>query len=266
MQEFLTLIDGHVHIHKNFSFERFLDAAYLNFKNNAIKISGTGNFTGVLCLTESEGINYFNEIYSESKSVNGWKLLKRNEENSLFFENSKNEKVFLIAGRQIVTKEKLEVLALGLNEEYPDGRNIEEVINFVNSKGFLPVIPWGVGKWTGNRGKIVKDLIAKNNSLLFLGDNGNRPFFWAKPDIFKKAEEKNIFNLPGSDPLPFTEEQYRPGSFGFYFEYQLNEKEPFKDLKQKVINSNSFNYFGKPETPVRFLKNQLRMQVVKHNR
>lgn len=52
-----------------------------------------------------------------------------------------------MAGRQIVTAEKLEVLALGTDLDIDDGRPIREVLSLVTENGGLPVIPWGAGKW-----------------------------------------------------------------------------------------------------------------------
>ena len=112
---------------------------------------------GVLCFTESNGMNYFENLYSNNNFIrNNANYLKQNEENSLLCIDSNDKKILFIAGRQIVTLEKIEVLALGLKENYSDNKSIEEVINYILSKNALPVIPWGVGKWIGKRGAIVE--------------------------------------------------------------------------------------------------------------
>ena len=265
--QYLTLVDAHVHIHSNFNIEHFINSAFNNFNKNADLISPSCEFNGILCLTESQGLNYFRSLYSNLNFLEKYKLSQTNEENSFSCSNIDHKKIFFISGKQIVTTEKLEVLALGFNEDFKDGRPIEEVIDYVFSKNALPVLPWGVGKWNGKRGKKVNYLINNKSNIFFLGDNGNRPFFWKKPEIFNNAEKKGIINLPGSDPLPFISEEKRPGSFGFYFNEKVNEQTPFNDLKDKIINSkSSFSTFGKSESALRFFKNQIFMQIEKNKK
>lgn len=265
--QFITLVDAHVHIHSNFNIENFITAAYSNFDKIADQISPGCEFNGILCLTESQGVNYFRSFSSNLNLLKKYKFSQTKEENSFSCSNSNDKKIFFISGKQIVTREELEVLALGLNENIKDGRPIEEVIDYIVSKNSLPVLPWGVGKWNGKRGTKVNNLIYRSSKNFFLGDNGNRPYFWKKPVIFYNAEQKGIINLPGSDPLPFSSEEKRPGSFGFYFNAKVNELTPFNDLKDKIMNSkSSFSTFGKLESPLRFFKNQISIQIKKKRR
>ena len=264
MKQFLTLIDAHVHIYKNFNLENFIKAAFTNFKLNSEEISPGSEYVGILCLTESNGYNYFENFNDTLKSLK-YKSSKTSEKNSLICFDSNNRKIYFIAGRQIVTSEKLEVLALGLRDSYPDGNPIGKVINFVISKNCLPIIPWGAGKWIGKRRNIVENVVKQDFKTLFLGDNGNRPFFWGKSKIFYHAEERGVINLPGSDPLPFDSEEKRAGGFGFYFNEKLDEQNPFENLKERIISrKNSFDTYGKLETPIKFLKNQVSMQMKKN--
>lgn len=264
----MIFVDAHVHIHPNFNLTVFLNSVSDNFKKAALQNNSEENYDSVICLTESNGINFFNEFYNNKISLDEWKFHKTSEGNSLKAVSKNGNSFFIIAGRQIVTSEKLEVLALGIKEEFDDGKPADEVINFVISKNGLPVIPWGVGKWIGKRGKIIRDLLSSNlYSFLFLGDNGNRPVFWKRSPIFYFGEKNNKRNLPGSDPLPFKSEEEKPGSFGFMPDGFLDNQFPFKSLKEKIINSeNVFNTYGKGESFFRFMKNQASMQIVKRNR
>ena len=85
-------------------------------------------------------------------------------------------------------------------------KKLYPVIRAVQENNALPVIPWGAGKWMGKRGEIVRRIMEDQKYYpVFMGDNGNRPFFWKKPAIFDEAKEKfNIANISGSDPLPFS--------------------------------------------------------------
>jgi hypothetical protein len=101
----------------------------------------------------------------------------------------------------------------------------------------------------------------------FLGDNGNRPSFWFRPDFFTKAESAGIRNLSGSDPLPFQRECQRPGSFGIRIPGSLNPDLPAQDLKDKLLDaSTQIRPFGTGETFIRFFHNQSGMQYFKYVR
>ena len=63
--------------------------------------------------------------------------------------------VLVIAGRQIVSAERIEVLALGTRTQIPDGQPLAATIDAVRADGALAVLPWGFGKWWGARGRMV---------------------------------------------------------------------------------------------------------------
>lgn len=264
------LIDAHIHFHGCYDKATFLNSAQNNFKKIALK-RNIVDFQSILFFTESYGDNVFNELFDSAKrndKVGKWKFTLTQNENTIKISNENGFDLFVIAGKQIVTKEKLEVLALGLKSEFPDGKSIEEVIEKVAELNILPVIPWGVGKWFSRRKQIIENLVMQTkSSTIYLGDNGNRPFFWPKPKLFKIAEAKGIFNLPGSDPLPFNKEVYKPGSFGFIIEEVLNEEKPFDSITEIISSTKiQFETFGNLEGPIKFLKNQVAMQIVKRNR
>ncbi|MBK7105267.1 MAG: hypothetical protein IPH62_08285 [Ignavibacteriae bacterium] len=264
------LIDAHIHIHECFDLNTFFNSAKSNFQNQANKIN-CDNFQSVLCLTESHKANYFANLFDKAETnekIGNWEIVNTPNQNSIILKDKDSFEIFLIAGRQIVTKENLEVLALGLNEDPNDGNPIEEVIKFVNANKAISVIPWGVGKWMGNRKQIVEKLVLQNNTFpIYLGDNGNRPFFWSKPEIFNEALKNGIINIPGSDPLPFLNEVKKPGSFGFIIDGNLDKEKPFDSIYEKINSSKiQFKTYGKLETGYNFLKNQISMQIVKRSR
>jgi len=176
--------------------------------------------------------------------------------------------LYVVAGKQIVTSEKLEVLALGYHDNYPDGRSLSYVLEDLNTSRCLRVLPWGAGKWLGRRGQIIESLISSwNNDQLFLGDNGNRPSFWPLPGLFGQAYKKNIHNLPGSDPLPFTGQEKKVGSFGFFLRGHVEHEKPFGSLINQVTSAaDPVITFGAPESFTPFVKNQISMQIVKRCR
>jgi len=170
----------------------------------------------------------------------------------------------LVAGRQIVTAERLEILALGTNQYWEDGQAICDVISSVAKANAVPVLPWGFGKWMGARRRIVVSLIERfSDGLLYLGDNGGRPQILPYPPEFAQAAEIGMKVLPGSDPLPFASEYNKPGSFGFYVDFIQDYDGVWTSICE-LLRGNRVDVkgFGSPETPIRFLRNQLAMQYV----
>jgi hypothetical protein len=169
--------------------------------------------------------------------------------------------LFIIAGRQIKTAEGLEILALGTANRFGEGESIETLIRQISQSDALPVIPWGVGKWFGSRGDLVKKFIDQVEiSPFFLGDNGNRPVFWPRPKIFQQAETKGIYILPGSDPLPFPSEIDRIGRFGFKMDGSIDPDYPSRDIKNLLLSPDIRpEGYGSLESPLRFFWNQLKM-------
>lgn len=270
----VIIADAHVHIHNCFKIVKLLDAVFKNFRAVASEYGSNGDYDGVLLLTESSGMDWFSQLrrLQETKfrkdAIGDWQFFPTKENNCLRIANNKRQKLFIVAGRQIVTEENLEVLALGLGDDYKDGYPLEKVIGDVLFRGYLPVIPWGVGKWMGYRGKAIRKLVSDQEPFpFFLGDNRNRPYFWPKSSLFTEAEKKGILNIPGSDPLPFKSEENRPGSFGFIINGTLDSGNPFEDIKGKLMDSSvEVKAYGKLETPLRFIKNQISMQILKHRR
>lgn len=274
-QKQLIWADAHVHIYDCYNLEQFLNAGLENFNSMAQKQGYANAETALLFLTETSKDHYFQQLIHGAKNqssfdveLQDWKILSTQENCSVYAQHSSGQGIFIFAGRQVVTGEDLEVLALLTADEFPEHLPIEQVIQQVISSGGIPVVPWGFGKWIGQRGKILSRLLEQNHqSILFLGDNGGRPVFWPKPSYFKQAEQRGLKILPGTDPLPFASESHRPGSFGFTIQGSINSAQPAESVKQILLNPNTqLQSYGKREMPLRFFRNQIAMQLVKRMR
>lgn len=263
---YLILIDAHVHIYDCFDIEKLLDSAWNSFHNHALQHTLQGDFTGLLLLTETSEHNWFAELSAKialqtarQMSLGKWKFVPTAEDFSLFASGPHGQKIFLIAGRQIVTAEKLEVLALITHRTFTDGLSLEATIHVIQAAGGIVVLPWAVGKWLGKRGKLIHQMIRDNHeSPIFLGDNSGRPQFWRPPSQFKTIEQQGRPVLRGTDPLPLSSETTRPGNFGLALAAKINVKEPGKHLKALLLDPEAiWQPYGTLETFWRFLKNQL---------
>ena len=270
----LVIIDSHVHIHDCFDLSKFFESASSNCQAHAKSQQHHDHFIGVMLLTESSWDHWFHKladwadqgktITNDSKTI--WSLYRTEEDFTLFARSTQGMNLLIVAGRQVVTKEKLEVLGLLTSQRFQDGISIQDAIQQVKESGGVPVIPWGFGKWWGARGKILTELLASSVMTgVFLGDNSGRPSFLPYPSQFSMASQQGIRIFPGSDPLPFVSENWRPCSVGFSVKEAVNEARPGEDLKKILQNSEiPMSPYFHHEGLFRFIKNQVSMQLVKH--
>lgn len=254
-----VLVDAHVHIHPCFPPESFFDGALANFRRAARSLDLSGTATGCLLLTEMAGSHW---LRNAPGTVGAWTLGSTGEEDSLVARRSTGENLIVVAGRQIVARERLEVLALGRDADIPDGLPLDETLRRVRDSGALPVLPWGFGKWSGRRGALVAATLARPEGELYLGDNSNRLQLAGVPRLLREAGERGILVLPGTDPLPFPSHAGRAGSFGLVLEGALDPLRPAEDLLRRVraLREQPRTY-GRGETLPGFVRNQASLQL-----
>ena len=252
------LVDGHVHFHSCFDPVTFLDAAAAQFRRHDPAA------TGALLFTESAGTDAFRRFKTGSMPLGGWRPQLTDEDCSLWLRNGAS-RLLICAGRQVVTRENLEVLALITERRFPDGRQIEETLDAVANAGAFRVVPWGFGKWTGGRGRRVASLLEDYTAADFaLGDNGGRLRFGRRPALFRIAERRGVRILPGSDPLPFRQQQKRPGSYGIRLHGTVADSRPGSELLRLLGDRDRrWERYGHRERLVPFLRNQVAMQLRK---
>jgi hypothetical protein len=260
------LADAHVHVHDNFDWDTLLTAAANNF-TNALS-SGQLINVGVLFIADilqQKKFSRLKETLSTGSSHSEWVIQPTLERISVIAKHPHYPHIILIAARQIVTSEKMEVLSLFTGETFTDNLTIYETLGVIAQANGLPVFPWGVGKWIGRRGTILNQLLQNSHCpLFFLGDNSGRPIFWPRPSYFQDAEARGIGILPGTDPLPLPSEIYRPGSFGFRVQADVNRDWPGMHLKQLLLaNYLAIEPYGVLESPLRFIRNQLLIRAPK---
>ncbi|MGH7629351.1 MAG: hypothetical protein ACREOF_08160 [Gemmatimonadales bacterium] len=261
----VCLVDSHVHFHRCFDPTRFLSAALANLRAAAAESGVPGPVAGFLMLTESAGESAFRRFQAGALVPDQpWKLRPTGEERSLVAGSDTPDVVTLVAGRQIVTRDRLEVLALGTLDELPDGLPFGETVARVKKSGAVAVIPWGFGKWWFRRGRLVGELVRTKGDTLFLGDNGGRLRYAPRPRLFADAARHGVYVLPGSDPLPFPSQNTRAGSFGCFIEGPLNDDRPAESLLALLGElTHQPRAFGRAEGLTRFAVSQIRMQLRK---
>ncbi|MEY8800942.1 hypothetical protein AB9K35_11565 [Leisingera sp. XS_AS12] len=169
----------------------------------------------------------------------------------------------VIAGRQVITAERIEVLALATVRRFRDGCPAGELLAELWEAGIPAVLPWGVGKWLGRRGRLVAELLhVQAGPGLFLGDNAGRPRVWPTPALFRQRPV-----LPGSDPLPVPGAEVGAGGYGFALEGRLDQGRPATDLRARLMAlTGNPRVTGGRRGLVAVLAEQFALRRMKHKR
>ncbi len=264
-----VLVDAHVHFYPCYDRDRFLDSALQNFRRGARELGLPDSTPGCLLLSEGRGERWFERLVDEAEGVprGGWSFTAGREPEVLVARRraEPRDRLFLFAGRQIVAREGIEVLALATDERLGDGLPLFDTLGWAHERGALPVLPWGFGKWSLRRGELVRQALSRlAGDRLFLGDSAARPQLAPRPRLFGEAEEKRIHILPGTDPLPFPGHATRAGSYGFVLAGPLDEGAPGDSLRRRVAEQiRQPRFYGRREGLLGFLFDQARMQARK---
>jgi hypothetical protein len=258
------LLDAHVHLHQCFDPAGFLDNARANFRVAAQR-TGVSASIGCLWLTDPPEERSFRRLRRGigNGRIDRWSLSKTTEPTSLVAHHESGDTLLLLAGRQISTRERLEVLALGSDLDVPSGRSLGDTIAGVRESGAIAVIPWGFGKWWFRRGRLLAATLATSPAGgLFVGDNAGRPRVIPRPPLFELAASRGVYNIPGSDPLPLRWEIRKPGRLGCVLEGPLDLSRPAECLIRTLHGLRTQpTLFGRPESLPGFARSQVGLRL-----
>jgi hypothetical protein len=256
----IQLVDCHVHYYGQYDVQRFLDCAAHNFRCYGGLLASADQRLGVLMLADPGGDPPFQRLASDARLAAGWTLVQTDEPTSLVARGA-DATLLIIAGRQIVTRERLEVLALGTADRIEPGLSLEETLRRVAVTGALAVLPWGFGKWWSKRGAAVRRLLRTTSpGDVFLGDNGARAAGLPDPAPFRLARQAGVLILPGSDPLPLSGQEERVGSYGLVLSGDLDLAAPTPDVLGRLRKAApQCEEFGRRAAAASALKMMLRM-------
>lgn len=234
-------IDSHVHFH---SAAGAMEALHIA-KDKLALAAGS---IGVVMLAERQGFDVLDEIRPS--------LVATAEPEALWLDDSRS--LLILAGRQVITSEKLEVLALATTAKLPDGLPAEEVVARLDAADAIVTLPWGVGKWIGKRGALIDRLIAAARpGRLFLGDNGGRPSFWPVHQF-----KGGLPVLSGSDPLPLPGWPRAVASLASVIEADLSPDAPASSLKMALRDpATGIARMGSLAGPIRFVTEQTKLRL-----
>lgn len=230
-----VLADTHVHFYGCYDLNRVFQSAFTNLAGLRASEGVSRDASLTLFLAERQGCDFFRQLKAAQLRPAGqdYVIEQSAEGNVLIVRDSQGGRLYLVAGRQIVTSERLEVLALTADLDIPDGGNIHDIIKQIIAAGGVPVLPWAPGKWFGERGQAVLGVFDSFPShQLVVGDSSMRPLGWGEPAIMRYAEIKGIKIVAGTDPFPFDGQENVIGSYGTLMEtsLDLNKHDAFRRL------------------------------------
>jgi hypothetical protein len=261
-------IDGHVHIYPGYDVSKAVNCLIGNLGKIPItpplSSQERGGPVSLGLLAESRSCRFYKDILQHGSPVKGDKpsLAAGPDEGCLSILESGVIKGYLIAGRQIVTAERLEILGLGIDVAITDGLPAEETLQAIRAQGAVPVLSWSPGKWFFARGKLVKKLIETHSAGDFLiGDTGLRPAFWPLPRLMQMASQRGYTIIGGSDPLPLPGEEPWIGTYGITTQASFDPEKPAQSLRRLLADTSTrFTLQGRRCPPLaftsRWIKNQ----------
>ena len=267
-QQFPMLVDSHVHIHSCFDVDALLDSAADNFRRvggqRATGVDG-GSPVGCLALTETARDHVYAAISAGDSRwrPKRWTVRATGDAAAIILRSPDNDELIMLAGSQIATVERLEVLALATTKRYPDGRPLQETLAALAADGVSAVIPWGFGKWWMARGRLLTDLVSRSEPRSFLlGDSGGRPMASPRPKLFGEAERRGFLVLPGTDSFSYPSQQRKAGSFGFALDSWRADDRPATEFRSQLAGlRRSPSSFGSRVNLLEFAWLQVAMNV-----
>ncbi len=203
-----TLLDTHLHLYPTYDLSHA-------FNNLLDRSTGLGErVSRAACLAERHDCQYFERLRDGDIKLDGF-VLECPEENEISLIRDKDGlSLAVLPGRQVITRENIEILALACPEMIDDGQPALDIIFQLNQLNRIPVLTWSPGKWFGKRGELVKRLINELDKQDFLiGDTTLRPYGWPTPRLMKRAQDIGFAIVAGSDPLPFSGEESWLGAY-----------------------------------------------------
>ena len=232
---YTLLIDGHVHLYPSYDWALAINSLLHNLSATA-PAEGTGtDRIKIGLLAESRFCHFYRDVIQQGSPLKrgDLELHAGPDEGALTIRKNGLTQGYLIAGRQIVTREKLELLAIGRDVAIADGLPAAETLEAIHGQGAIPVLSWSPGKWFFGRGKIVANLIEGNPPGRFLlGDTGLRPTLWRFPHLMKRAQQRGYRIMGGSDPLPLPGEESWLGTYGFHVTTSFDPSRPAASLRR----------------------------------
>ena len=238
--DMIVAADTHVHGYPRHDLAVLFDAAMRALARAAGAPRGAAAFPpgacGVLCFTDAaadRGFARLRAAVGKAPPAPGLVVEALAEPEALRLRRADGAALHAIGGFQVVTRERLEVLALGAREAPPGGRALDDTVRRVREAGAVPVLPWAPGKWLGGRGRAMRRFVEESSPGDFvLADSRLRPTVWPEPAILRLARDRGFKIVAGSDPLAPSADAAAAGSYAtVYRDVPFDEARPAVSMR-----------------------------------
>lgn len=212
------VFDTHVHLYPFYDLELLLASAHRQLSGIAPAAD-----LRVLCLTERTGQTSFEALAQGRMSAPGWTIGGTADPALLSARATDGRTLSLLAGRQLIAAERIEVLVLGADLRLDDGLPARDILARIREAGAVAVLPWGLGKWLGQRGNLISNLLESAQPGDFaLADTYLLPALAPRPGPLRAASARGFRVLAGTDPLPKPGEEKLAGRYGVLAEAEVD--------------------------------------------
>jgi hypothetical protein len=220
------IADTHIHVYPCYDIRKTLDS----LRGNLAALDGRA--TCMAFLAERYDCRFFARATESPETSFARPLHAEVLDQALLIREQGWPDLFLFAGRQIVTRERIELLSLTTDRRIADGLPAADVLARIREGGGLPVISWSPGKWLGRRREVIARLLQENRGdTLLVGDTAMRPAGWPQSSLMRQAVRQGCTLIAGTDPLPFTGEESRAGRYASLFEADFEEQNPVASIR-----------------------------------
>ena len=178
--------------------------------------------------------------------------------------------IAIVPGRQLVSREGLELLVVGAAAIPHDGpqkpAELSCLLEEICAEDGIALLPWGFGKWWANRGRVLRTALAGLRSAdargVFLCDNGGRPQGCRSAKLLRDAIAPQGPILAGSDPLPLAGEYRRLASYGIELPAAVDLQCPGASLRaalRQLVSQPAI--YGRRVSLFKFATNQLGLRL-----
>lgn len=204
-------LDAHAHVYPFHDVPRLMRAALDHMPRIA------PSDLRVLGLAERADCSFFQALAQDEIRLPGdqWRIVAWDPAGGVKIRHLPDHRdLWILAGRQIVSAERIEVCSLFSDAPIDDGAPARDILRAILAAGGLPALDWAPGKWLGARGALVRQLVAEfPPAQMVLIDTSLRFRGWPAPRLYAQARKQGRAVLAGSDPLPFAGEEDVAGTY-----------------------------------------------------
>ncbi len=220
------IADTHVHIYPFYDTKLALHS----LRTNLSQLDSQA--VCMLFLAERSDCHFFADFAKNTAKLFNPESTIRYLKDALHIQESGYPDLYIFPGRQIITRERIEILSLTVDTQIADGLPANELVEKIRQHQGVPVLSWAPGKWFFKRKKIVRELIDTNDpGSLLIGDTSLRPTCWLQPRLMKRAASKGLTIISGSDPLPFAGEEQLLGQYGIQLDCDFDPDDPVSSVR-----------------------------------